>query len=209
MRSAAFFGAHDRTSVGASTYFPRHPMSGLRRNARDYENQHCGNAFRPPLCLRMWAPGSRTRRTLGRGRLSAEPAWATLVSSSYSTGQFEEAVNCFQRAIVTLPSSGDSRSALIDTLARIRLAQGQTKESAALLDEIEAGIRRPEIGSSTLIATPPSTHAHLMARQGRFQDALDQADRTLALADEAKDHLLVAPCAAHESATPSAGRPSV
>jgi DNA-binding NtrC family response regulator/tetratricopeptide (TPR) repeat protein len=108
----------------------------------------------------------------------------------YSLGQFDEAVNCLERAIGVLPSAGESRTAMIDTMARIRLAQGRLDDCRTLLDGIESGIRIP--GDRLLYPHRHAalTRANLLAREGRIEEALEQTECTLLLADEAKDQFL-------------------
>ena len=109
----------------------------------------------------------------------------------YSLGEFTEAVQCLERAIAVLPSPGESHSAMIETLARIRLAQGRQRDCKLLLDRIEHEMRLPNDRLLYAHRHAALTRGHLLASEGQFQDALDQMDRTLSLADEAKDHFLL------------------
>jgi DNA-binding NtrC family response regulator/tetratricopeptide (TPR) repeat protein len=109
----------------------------------------------------------------------------------YSLGEFTEAVQCLERAIAVLPSPGESHSAMIETLARIRLAQGRQRDCKVLLDRIEHEMRLPNDRLLYAHRHAALTRAHLLASEGQFQDALDQMDRTLRLADDAKDHFLL------------------
>jgi len=108
----------------------------------------------------------------------------------YSLGHFEEAVDCLERAIAILPSAGEHNHALVDTLARIRLAQGRLEDCRNLLDKIEAGIQFARDRMLYPHRHAALTRANLLARDGRIQDAIDQTDRTLSLAREAKDQFL-------------------
>src|SRR5439155_19004214 len=58
----------------------------------------------------------------------------------YLTGRFDEAIDYFERAIATLPSSGEFCNAALETLARIRLVQGRNDECGRLLDRIDESI---------------------------------------------------------------------
>jgi DNA-binding NtrC family response regulator/tetratricopeptide (TPR) repeat protein len=109
----------------------------------------------------------------------------------YSLGKFAEAVQCLERAIAVLPSPGESHSAMIDTLARIRLAQGRHSDCRALLDRIESEMKLPNDRLLYAHRHAAFTRARLLASERQFQDALAQIDRTLSLADEAKDHFLL------------------
>jgi DNA-binding NtrC family response regulator len=108
----------------------------------------------------------------------------------YAIGQFDEAVACLKRAVAILPSAGDNRSAMLDTLALIRLAQGETNECSSLLEEIDRSIRVP--GDRLLYPHRHAalTRAQLLSRDRRIQEALEQIDHTITLAEEAKDHFL-------------------
>ncbi len=109
----------------------------------------------------------------------------------YSLGEFSEAVRCLERAIAVLPSPGESYSAMIDTLARIRLAQGRHRDCKVLLDRIEHEMQLPDDRLLYAHRHAALTRARLLASEGLFEDALAQIDRTLILADEAKDQFLL------------------
>ena len=108
----------------------------------------------------------------------------------YSLGEFSEAVRCLERAIAVLPSPGESYSAMIDTLARIRLAQGRHRDCKVLLDRIEHEMQLPDDRLLYAHRHAALTRARLLASEGLF-GALAQIDRTLILADEAKDQFLL------------------
>jgi tetratricopeptide (TPR) repeat protein len=108
----------------------------------------------------------------------------------YSLGQFDDAIRCFRRALAILPSSGEHHRAMLDTLARIRLAQGSLDECASLLAEIETGITTPDDRLLYSHRYATLTRSQFLTRQGLHSEALDQVDHTLALANEAKDHFL-------------------
>ncbi len=115
---------------------------------------------------------------------------ANLGFLSYSTGQFEQAVSYYQRALAALPSSGESRAAMLDTLARIRLAQGRTEESEALLDQVELGVSEPRDRILYGYRHGVLTRAQVEARGGHLGDAIDHTEYALSLASDAGDHLL-------------------
>jgi DNA-binding NtrC family response regulator/tetratricopeptide (TPR) repeat protein len=108
----------------------------------------------------------------------------------YLLGQFERAVSSLERAIAILPSLGESHNAMIDTLARIRLAEGRTVDCRVLLDKIDDRLEAEGDRHLYPHRHASLTRAELLARSGRIDEALDQLDRTLSLADEAKDQFL-------------------
>jgi DNA-binding NtrC family response regulator/tetratricopeptide (TPR) repeat protein len=108
----------------------------------------------------------------------------------YLLGQFDEAVAYLEGAIAILPSAGENHNALVDTLARIRLAQGRMNDCRVLLDKIEEGIQVPGDRMVYPHRHATLTRASLLAREGHIEDAINQADRTLSLAEEAKDLFL-------------------
>ena len=69
---------------------------------------------------------------------------ANLAFCLYLIGDFESAVDHLERAQSVLPSSGDIRDAILETLARIRLTQNSVEECARLLDQIERNARTPD-----------------------------------------------------------------
>src|SRR5207302_8792457 len=84
---------------------------------------------------------------------------------------------------------GDSLCGIIDTLARIRLAQGDIAECASLLNGIEdAG----NAGDRLLYGHRYSglTRAQILGRNRDYVGALLQIDNTLADAEESQDLLL-------------------
>ena len=108
----------------------------------------------------------------------------------YSLGRFDEAVDCLEQAVAMLPSKGESYLAIADTLARIRLAQGRQDDCRDLLNDIESGMELP--GDRLLYPHRHAmfTRALLLSRDGHIDDALAQIDRTLDLANDAKDRFL-------------------
>ena len=59
----------------------------------------------------------------------------------HMSGDFERAVDYFDRAVAALPSRGEKSNATFDSLARVRMDQGQVGECARLLDLIGASIK--------------------------------------------------------------------
>jgi DNA-binding NtrC family response regulator/tetratricopeptide (TPR) repeat protein len=112
----------------------------------------------------------------------------TLGVALYLHGEFDDAIQSFSRALTILPSRGDSRRSMIDALARVRLAQGDLAQGTDLLDQIVVDPKDRLIYSHRYSSL---TRAQLLGRKGAFDDALDQIEQTLALANDAQDHFLL------------------
>ena len=108
----------------------------------------------------------------------------------YLVGEFDQAVGYLEQALAALPTVGENSNANLDSLAKIRLAQGRCDECAGLLDQIDESVRSP--GDRVLYSYRHSllTRSALLTRQDRLDEALATADSVLALATEAGDHLL-------------------
>jgi DNA-binding NtrC family response regulator/tetratricopeptide (TPR) repeat protein len=107
-----------------------------------------------------------------------------------SAGRFDEARLYFERAISELPSSGENISAALDSLAKIKLLQGDASGCEHLLDRIEASIQIP--ADRILYAHRFSllTRVELLALMGNARGALNVVDDVLSLATRAGDYLL-------------------
>jgi len=89
-----------------------------------------------------------------------------------------------------LVTTGDSRSGIVDTIARIRLTQGDIKQCANLLDGANEYLGdtsdRLLYGRRYLSLT----RCQMLGRQGAYDEALLNIDETLAVAQAAQDELL-------------------
>jgi tetratricopeptide (TPR) repeat protein len=108
----------------------------------------------------------------------------------YGLGDFDRAAAYFERAIATLPSAGENRNANLDNLAKTRLIQGRLIECETLLARISESLR--EESDVALFAHRHSlvTRLQLLARQGRFNEAIELADSVSSLATRTSDELL-------------------
>jgi tetratricopeptide (TPR) repeat protein len=59
-------------------------------------------------------------------------------------GNFDKAIEYFERALIALPSSGAMNNARLDSMARVHLLQGRLDECGELLDRVDASIRSDE-----------------------------------------------------------------
>jgi len=113
-----------------------------------------------------------------------------LGNAYYALGRFELALDCFDRAFKTLPSASDQNVSRLESIARVRLAQGRVAECEQLLDTIDASIAserdRALYGRRYVVLT----RTNLLLRLGRFEDALRRIDTVLALAQRVDDGLL-------------------
>jgi transcriptional regulator with PAS, ATPase and Fis domain len=107
----------------------------------------------------------------------------------YLNGEFDLAGEYFERAIDILPT-GENAHAGYDTLAKIRMLQGRLDECTQLLDKIESSLRAPGDRSLYVYRHTLLTRAALLSKQHRWDDALQQVDLVLALAERAGDKLL-------------------
>jgi transcriptional regulator with PAS, ATPase and Fis domain/tetratricopeptide (TPR) repeat protein len=105
-------------------------------------------------------------------------------------GDFQKAVESLNRALVVLRSSGERRNGCLETLARIRLAEGRLDDCAAALDAIDASIKFESDRSQYANRYALLTRTHLLERQGFIDDALRQIDRVLDVAGKMDDRLL-------------------
>src|SRR6185369_14023694 len=107
----------------------------------------------------------------------------------YSLGRFDDAANCLSRAIGILPLTGDSHFGMIDTLAKIRLTQGDIESCERLFSDSKAS---NDSGNRLLYGHRylGLTRAQLLGRQHDYAGALRQIDETLHSADAVQDCLL-------------------
>jgi DNA-binding NtrC family response regulator len=79
---------------------------------------------------------------------------------------------------------------MLETLARIRLAQDSLDECARILDQIEGNATTPDDRLLWAQRHAALTRTKLLARQGHHRVALRQADHALNIAKQAEDSLL-------------------
>ena len=114
---------------------------------------------------------------------------ANLGNLFYATGDFERAVEFFERALAALPSTGEKTNASLDTLARVRLSQGRFGDCAVLLDRIETSVRSEQDRTLYAHRHAELTRAQLLADRGELEAAMAKAESALALATLAADTL--------------------
>ena len=117
-------------------------------------------------------------------------AVANLGNLFYAIGEFEQAVEFFERALAALPSIGAKTNGSLDTLARVRLSQGRFEDCVVLLDRIDSSLRTERDRTLYAHRYAELTRAQLLADQGHLQDAMVRAESALALATLGGDALL-------------------
>ena len=108
----------------------------------------------------------------------------------YLIGRFDEAVDYHQRAISFLQPGGHTYSGSLESLARIRLAQGRIEDSGHLLNRVEETIQAKEDRALYSYRYALLTRVQLLARQGAVDESLATTDSILKIADSSGDHLL-------------------
>ena len=108
-----------------------------------------------------------------------------------AVGNFDKAIEYFERALVALPSRGAMNSARLDSMARVHLLEGRLDECGELLDRVDASIRSDEDRALYGHRYAELTRAHLLASQGRVQDAIVKINSVSTLATCTGDALLL------------------
>jgi DNA-binding NtrC family response regulator len=115
---------------------------------------------------------------------------ANEASLRFQTGDFAGAVECLERALTVVRSSGERRNGCLDTLARIRLMEGRLDEASSLLESIEQTINNDADRHLYANRYALLTRTHLLARQGFVDDALTVVDTVVDVATKTEDRLL-------------------
>jgi DNA-binding NtrC family response regulator/tetratricopeptide (TPR) repeat protein len=115
---------------------------------------------------------------------------ANLAFCLYVQGDFESAVAHLENAEAVLTPTGDIRNAMLETLARIRLAQGSLDDCAAILSTIESSAQTPDDRLLWAQRHAALTRTRLLIRQAQFVKALRQCEQALETARRAQDQRL-------------------
>ncbi|HZP46906.1 MAG TPA: sigma-54 dependent transcriptional regulator [Vicinamibacterales bacterium] len=165
------------------------------------------NAWLEAVCLNTLLASAFGRGDVARGlRWQAEALSACRQSSVadiiravlgnignllYLRGDFDSAAEHMHRAAETLRPDNDNGFGIIDTLARIRIAQDRLDDAEILLSSIAQSIRKPEDRTLYGYRHAILTRIELLARKYRLNDALPCADDAIALATHCGDQLLL------------------
>ena len=115
---------------------------------------------------------------------------ANLGTAFYSLGDFDRAIEYFDRAVRTLPSTC-TKHWWIDNVAQVKLTQGLLDECESILGDIDSSVVDARDRSIYAYRCAAFTKAVLLARQGRIEEAIAQADRVRDLADSVGDQFLL------------------
>jgi DNA-binding NtrC family response regulator len=113
--------------------------------------------------------------------------FANLGSFFYLTGQYEHAAIHFERALAYVQAEGTLNNAAVDTLALVRLAQGQLAESSRLLDRVFASVPTEDDRHVYSHRHSAFTRTLLLAYGHRWEEAVAQAETVIVLADRTGD----------------------
>jgi transcriptional regulator with PAS, ATPase and Fis domain len=105
-------------------------------------------------------------------------------------GEYDEALQAFDRAANILQSLGTNSAAVLETAARIKLAQGRLSDCEQLLVRINDMARSQPDQLSYGHREAALTRAKLLARQGSLPSAIEQCDATSLLASSVADDWL-------------------
>jgi DNA-binding NtrC family response regulator/tetratricopeptide (TPR) repeat protein len=118
-------------------------------------------------------------------------AHGNLGNALLMTGEFDQAVACFERSFAALESPGEHTNEILDSLARVRIIQGFTLEAARLLDRIDDSARaandRLRFGNRYAVLT----RAQLLIREGHAQEATTLVGNILQTAGQVGDQNLL------------------
>jgi DNA-binding NtrC family response regulator/tetratricopeptide (TPR) repeat protein len=106
-------------------------------------------------------------------------------------GRLNEAVDCYERAIVLLVPGSDPYNGAIDSLARVRLSQGRFAECEELLASIDETPKSLHSRGTYVARHVAFTRAQLAAKKANVSEACERLERVIQLSREAGDHLLL------------------
>ncbi len=106
-------------------------------------------------------------------------------------GDFESSSDYLTRALEALPPQDNNGFGVIETLARLRLAQDRVDECEGLLDNVTQSIRTIEDKTLYVYRHALLTRIDLLIRQDRLADALACADEAISIARHCGDQLLL------------------
>jgi transcriptional regulator with PAS, ATPase and Fis domain len=115
---------------------------------------------------------------------------ANLGNLFYQIGDFDKAVEHFERARSILGTFGERDNGTLDSIALTCLAQGRIDEAEAFLNRIDGSVTNESDWLLYGNRHSRLTRALLLVRQGRYTEAATQVDWVLKGASEVSDNLL-------------------
>ena len=109
----------------------------------------------------------------------------------YQRGDFDGALTAFNQSLSIFPSSGNNHAAVLETAARIRLAEGDVTGCANLLERIAALVGDEGERASYGYRGAVLTEALLASRLGQVDQAIEKAQLAWSLGKIANDEWLM------------------
>src|SRR5262249_3373354 len=105
-------------------------------------------------------------------------------------GELDDAVACYEAALNLLMPGGEAFKGIVDSLARVKLAQNRLDECETLLDQIAS----PDLSNverwTFVTRHVQLTRAKLLLRKGNYPRALELVEQVLKMCRAAGDHLM-------------------
>ncbi len=117
--------------------------------------------------------------------------YANLGNVYLAMGDLERAESLFVDARSAFATDDENAAGLLDSMARIRLAQNRFEECRELLDAVDSSIRTASDARLYAYRHSAVTRGKLLLQEGRFQDALNQGDLIVETAKQCDDRLLL------------------
>ena len=108
----------------------------------------------------------------------------------YMRGNFEEAIDCYECTLRLAVPGSQNHSGTLDSLARVKLAQGRLDECEKYLLNIEEAAFKPRDRQTYVYRHAQLTRAHVALRRGNIESAKSHIANVLQLATQANDRLL-------------------
>src|SRR5438874_2151034 len=97
----------------------------------------------------------------------------------YRCGDFDRAIESFERGLNVTEVGGERNNAIIESLARVRMIQGDIEGGWALLDRVQMSIATDDDRHLYAHRHTEVTFAELLSTRGKVEDALDRVNSAL------------------------------